>query len=757
MKIVSKLIIVVGIVLLVVIATWSYFNIKYQKKNLIDHIIDDTGRLTETIRLGTHYAMTLNSRDEIHQIVKNIGKQPEIERIDIYNKEGLIKYSSVQDRIDLKTNMKSDACSICHKTDPPVSSLEDLSQRVRIFNSSSGDRLLSVVSPLCNEKGCSTAQCHVHPEDKKVLGALEVVVSLNPLDKKIATARNSIIGLAVLAFIVISTFIFIFVHKLINLPIQRLIHETRLIADGKYKKKVNIRQNDELGQLSEAINKMCQQIKIQQTELNKQRNEYMTLFDNVPCLITVQDRSYKLLHYNKLFKEKFHPDPGTCCFEVYKGFDCKCEDDCPIEKTFQDGKSHYGETSGVEKNGEKKYWIYITAPLKNADGEIVAGMEMSLDITPRRKLEKRLQASEKKYQSIFDNIPNPVFLLEKQTLEVLDCNNSVKLIYGFNKEEIVHHSFLDLFIKDEREKMGSLIKSSSILNRIKHLNKEGRLIYVDIWISPAEYNEQKQLLVTTSDITKRLEAEEELIQAGKLATLGEMSTGVAHELNQPLSVIKTASDFILKKMGQNKAVEESVLSKLLFKINTNIDRASKIIEHMRDFARKSDINFEDADVNKILKRAYDIFSQQLKVRGIEVVWELMDTLPAVTIDPGRIEQVFINLLVNARDAIEEKSSQMGSSIENEKIFIQTMTEKGHIVVKIKDTGIGISREIRDKIFDPFFTTKEIGKGTGIGLSISYGIIKECKGQIEAVSNKKSPGVTFIVRFPFAKNQQAFSS
>ena len=109
-------------------------------------------------------------------------------------------------------------------------------------------------------------------------------------------------------------------------------------------------------------------------------------------------------------------------------------------------------------------------------------------------------------------------------------------------------------------------------------------------------------------------------------------------------------------------------------------------------------------------------------------------------------------MVNARDAIEEKSEKTGSRIDNEKIFIETLSKDKHVVVKVRDTGIGIQDDVREKLFEPFFTTKEIGKGTGLGLSISYGIIKECKGHIEVVSNRKSGGTTFIIRLPFAKDE-----
>jgi histidine kinase len=755
MNFVSKLIIFISGPLLLVISGWAYFNINYQNEKLMKHIITDTDRLTETIRLGTHYAMKLNSRDDINQIIQNIGKQQDIEKIHIYNKDGEITFSNSRRKIHKQTNIKDEACDICHQSDPPLIDI-DIEQRTRIFNSPKGYRLLGILTPIYNEKGCSTKACHFHPEDKKILGALDVVVSLEAPDKVIKNAKNAIIRLAILGFIVMSAIIFLFVHRFINVPIQKLIKGTVLIAGGDYKSKVNIGRSDVLGQLSEAINRMGDQIDIQKTELNEQRDEYRTLFDNTPCMISVQNKEYSLLSYNRRFMESFDPEPGSHCYKAYKGRDEKC-DNCPLEKTFNDGKTHYGETSGMGRDGTKHHWIFITSPLKNTKGEVTSAIEISLDITERKLLEKQLEVSEKKYYSIFNNIPNPVFVVDEKTLQLIDCNQSVGSVYGFNKQSIIGESFLNFFIHEEKHKIQQRIRASSILNQIKQKNKNNKILYVDIWVSPSEYEDRKVLLVTTSDITKRLETERELIQAGKMATLGEMSTGIAHELNQPLSVIKTASDFILKKMNQKAKIEDSIHHKLVTKINSNVDRASKIIEHMRHFARKSDINFEHININKILKRAHDIFSQQLKVRGIDVVWNLTDDLPAITADPGRIEQVFINLLVNARDAIEEKSEQTGSKVESEKIIIETFLKDEHAVIKVSDTGIGIRDDIREKIFEPFFTTKEVGKGTGIGLSISYGIIKECKGHIEVASDLKTGGTSFTIRLPFAKknNRDSF--
>ena len=198
-----KLIFTVGIVLMLSMSTWAYFNIKYQKTKLMQNIVVGTDRLTNTIRLGTQYAMMLNSRDDINQIINNIGRQAEIENIRIYNKAGQIKFSNRMAEVDQITNIEAEACYICHRTDPPQENL-DLDERVRIFDSSRGYRLMGIITPIRNDPGCSTGQCHFHPAGKKILGALDVVVSLEQTDQEIARAERGIIGLSIFVFLITS-------------------------------------------------------------------------------------------------------------------------------------------------------------------------------------------------------------------------------------------------------------------------------------------------------------------------------------------------------------------------------------------------------------------------------------------------------------------------------------------------------------------------------------------------------------------------
>jgi PAS domain S-box-containing protein len=742
----AKLVFTVGITLLVSISTWAYFNIKYQKQKMMDSITASSDRLVNTIRLGTRYAMMLNSRDDINQIIRNIGRQPGIENIRIYNKLGEIKFSNDSEEVEQRTNIKDEACYICHRSEPPTQAL-DLNERIRILSHNGGYRRLGIISPIYNEASCSTGPCHFHPADKKVLGALDLVVSLAGSDSEILAIERGLIGLAAFLFLVSSTIIFLLVLRFINHPIKKLIHGTNAIARGEYHTKVDIRgQDDELGQLATAIHRMGERIGENRAELEEKRDEYQRLFNMVPCLITVNDADYRLIAYNREFARTFDPSPGNFCYNAYKGRTERCKV-CPVELTFQDGMPHESEEHGVNKDGSPAHWLVKTSPVKDAEGNVVAAYEVSLDITDRKELEEQLRHSERKYHAIFNNIPNPVFVLDPETMEIMDCNESVRLVYGYGRQELIGRSFMCLFGDPNGESDADMLRTSSLMNHVRQFNKDGLPIYIRIRVAASDFSGRQVMLVTTSDVTKQLEAEQQLIQASKMATLGEMATGVAHELNQPLAVIKSASNFFEKKITKQEPIPDDVLMTMSREIDRHVDRATKIINHMREFGRKSDLTIVPTQIREVMEKAFEIFSQQLKIRGIEVVWDLAENLPPIMGDPDRLEQVFINLLINARDAIEEKLVHEEDNTDMQ-IVLRTGREDDVVTAEVCDSGTGIAEAMRDKLFEPFFTTKAVGKGTGLGLSISYSIVQDCGGTIEARSGQTG-GACFLMRFPVA--------
>ena len=238
------------------------------------------------------------------------------------------------------------------------------------------------------------------------------------------------------------------------------------------------------------------------------------------------------------------------------------------------------------------------------------------------------------------------------------------------------------------------------------------------------------------------EATIQLVQSEKLTALGELTAGVAHELNQPLNGIKIISQSILRDIEKNRFEEENI-GKDLTDIVNQVNRMAEIIGHMRLFTRQTEGTTETMiDINTVVKGPFTLLGQQLKNNNIEVMMEFAPDLPKVMGDPIRLEQVIMNLITNARGAVES------SGQENKRIEIRTYQNDSQqeVVAEVKDNGGGIPEDLREKIFQPFFTTKEPGKGTGLGLSESSKIIEEHKGRIE-LETKVGEGTTFRVMLP----------
>jgi histidine kinase len=337
-----------------------------------------------------------------------------------------------------------------------------------------------------------------------------------------------------------------------------------------------------------------------------------------------------------------------------------------------------------------------------------------------------------------------VFLVDKSTLGIVDCNRSSADLYGMPQDELRGRPFTELLAGGDTAANRETVLTGHSHYRIKHVNRAGREFFVSQHSTPMEFDGKEVLLVSARDITTRVETEQQLIQASKMATLGEMATAVAHEINQPMAVIQTGIDLIARKIQRREALEPDGVQRVTGMIATGIERATNIINHMREFGRKSDVNLEPVSINDVLLRAYEFFAQQLALRNIHVEWQLEDGLPKILGQPNRLEQVVLNLFTNARDAIEERAVREGGEAAK-CVTVRTARLKHAVAVEFGDTGTGVPEALREKIFEPFFTTKKEGKGTGLGLSISYGIIKELGGTI-SVTDNPSGGATFFLLF-----------
>ncbi len=425
---------------------------------------------------------------------------------------------------------------------------------------------------------------------------------------------------------------------------------------------------------------------------------------------------------------------------------------------------------GVLKSERLKSLAYIpiSAKKKRALGIIRIGSKTSRNFSPGDRnvlelignrigvaienamLQEQYIKSEKKYRSLFNNDPNPIFILDSKTFEILDTNQRALDCYGYTRNEFFGFPFLNLGDKNDEEVETGLKKmsygQSVLFSKKKHYKKDGHPFYVNINVSLAKYGEEDVLIATTTDITETVEKETQLIQAGKMATLGLMAAGMAHEINQPLNVIQICADFFLKTLKKGIDINREDFISMAQDIVDNVNRATGVIKHVRAFARQSEIVRNRVNINDPIKDVFKVLGHQIKVHQIELDLNLDPDLPYILAEHNRLEQVFINLVTNAIDAMDEKCSKPGCKRCEKKLKIETFAKWGYVTVKVTDTGIGMSEEVKNKIFEPFFTTKEVGKGTGLGISISYGIVKDYNGSIE-LESKEGEGTTFILRFP----------
>ncbi|MEE9450437.1 MAG: ATP-binding protein [Ignavibacteriaceae bacterium] len=610
-----KLIIAVGLITIIIIGGFSYFNIQSQKEELLSQAELTANKLSDAIKNSSHSSMLLNKRDQIHAIINTVGQEPIIREIRLLNKEGMVMFSSKAELIGEMVDKKAESCYACHTANEPLERLP-MKERMRIYKiHPDSTRILGIINPIYNEKSCWEADCHAHPEEQTVLGVLDVTICLRDVDQQINSSESRSIILAIITIIALSFIIGFFVRRWVARPVKELVKATKQVSAGNLNYTINELGNDELGILAGSFNNMT-----------------------------------------------------------------------------------------------------------------------------RKLVEARLQ----------------------------------------------------------------------------------------------------------------------LFQSDKMASLGRLAAGVAHEINNPLTGVLTYSSFLLKRVKENKELRED-----LKVIVRETKRSREIVKSLLDFARQSVPKKHNANINEIINNAIEVVDNQLSLKNIKLEEHLDSSLPKATLDANQIQQVFINLLVNATDAIGDNGGKIsidttlislsplglaqiktavcpkrhdlidnevkingmstikvkvisngnegyinfdpiygkhrhkygieikqGKDVQvscpkcnmslmekeaschkcNSKVYefevppqgmfrgctnpecdwgewedVDEVGYKDFVEIKISDTGNGILKEDLPRIFEPFYSTKG-QKGTGLGLAVIWGIVDNHNGTIN-VESELGKGTTFIIHLP----------
>lgn len=388
---------------------------------------------------------------------------------------------------------------------------------------------------------------------------------------------------------------------------------------------------------------------------------------------------------------------------------------------------------------------------------IVANRKLKQEVQDRLKTEEVVKASEEKYRLLFNNDPNPLFTVDWDSGKILDVNNSACVTYQYEPTQLLEMSFLDLLDADEAKRVWAELEQAPqdvyvFVPKVWAQKRNGDSFVINLHARSGKLKDTENgatggaLIVRTVDITRRLEHDAKLTQASKMATLGEMATGIAHEINQPLNTIQVGADFLAKMIKKGQEISPDQLLKVSRNISEQVARSSNIINHLREFGRKSDFHVSPVNLNEPIRDVFAMLGQQLSLRNIKVHLDLAKELPEIQGDKNRLEQIFLNLVTNARDAMETVAAD-----KEKKLTISTRQDGEYVVAVVSDTGEGISEQTQQKIFEPFFTTKQVGRGTGLGLSISYNLVKDFNGDIE-VDSTLDRGSTFTLVFPIARKQ-----
>jgi len=370
----------------------------------------------------------------------------------------------------------------------------------------------------------------------------------------------------------------------------------------------------------------------------------------------------------------------------------------------------------------------------------------------RKRVEESLRQSEHNYRVLFESTLDGIFVIDAETMKVVLANQAAAKVYGFNSaEDAVGMNPLDFVHPEDKDRVTIIVvedmfeKDFRRIVEVRSATKDGREVWISAIGTKTEYQGRSAGLLSIRDITARKQSEaekqrleEQLHLSSRLAAVGELSAGIAHELNNPLAAIKGFAQLLIGGDDLDATVKKDLEA-----ICMEAERATKITQDLLSFARRHEPEKRLVSINEALAKSLDLCSHQMKVNDIELSVEFAPDLPKTMADFFQMQEVFVNIIVNAEQAMAEAHAKG-------KLCVETQRVGEMIQIIFTDDGPGIAEENLKRIFDPFFTTKEVGKGTGLGLSICYGLIEGHGGHIYAKS-RPGEGATFVVDLPVVSN------
>ena len=562
--------------------------------------------------------------------------------------------------------------------------------------------------------------------------------------------------------------------KILTRPIQDLTQVTTMMEEGDLSQRVNVHSRDEIGLLGKSFNRMIGQIQdytlnlekmVQDRtqELNDSREKYRNLSQFLNSIldsateyaIMAVDFYGNIMEFNKGAEKLFGWKKDEVLNKKNIGITILPED---RERGIQEEMSKRTRSEGVcelerdrlTKDGNRFPAHTTITSIKDSSGKVTGFLEIVRNIKLRKTLERELSETKEFLENIMESSVDGIVTTNLKG-KITYMNRAMEEIFQYRREEVLEKHISHLYVKGIQqaknimERLRSEERFQNYEMEMKTKSDESLAILTSIFMLRGEDDKIIGTAGILKNVTeqKRLEAklkiaQVNLIEASKMRALGELVAGVAHEINNPLMASQTILYVILKNLHKDCPNLDRL--ELIRKCN---DRIEKIVDHLREFSRQTKSEFQEIDINQPIENALMINGQQLLDHNISIIRKLEEDLPRIMGDPNQLEQVFLNLLSNAMDAMDEATGAKELTIHS---YLIDEDDVPTVAVSVKDSGVGIPKENLDKVLEPFFSTKPVGKGTGLGLSLCFSIIEAHGGRL-GIKSQPGEGTDVTVYIP----------
>jgi PAS domain S-box-containing protein len=497
-----------------------------------------------------------------------------------------------------------------------------------------------------------------------------------------------------------------------------------------------------------------------------QRSHFQRIFDHLPDPVLVLKPNYLVEEANLSFLNRFQKMAdeviGKPCYEVFHQFaePCDCKGmTCPLPGVLEHCQTAQVLQTSANADGTLRYDEITMSPLCPPEGTKKRVIEVIKDITPHKQLEEALQSSEERtrkdkvfLETIVNGIQDHMMVIDVN-YRIIEANRALLKMVGLRREEVVgkhcyevsHHLQQPCTDPDHPCPLKDAAASGKAASATHvHFDKEGRERYLHVVCHPLydKAGRLHQVVDLSRDITQEINARMRILHDDKMTSLGKLSASVVHEINNPLTGILNFVKLMQSILDEGDPGQEELgdIRRYLAMVYDETSRVSRTLSNLLAFSRKTKPELQPVNLNEVAAEMLSLIGYQMRLQGITLERQLAPDLLPVLADKGQMRQTFLNLLINAQDAMPQGGA----------ITLETKnSRRREVVVKVSDTGKGIPKENISQIFEPFFTTKKTCSGAGLGLSVVYGIVRDHKGTIK-VDSVLGQGTSFTIRLPAFK-------